>query len=188
MFTSAKLIIVGIAIFSLVGIVGLHFHHDSSVRAQLAAAKSLNTKRETEIKALTDIRQAEIDAANKAANDIIKTANDEKDAALKNLGLEHINRLELTKRIEALNEKHSTDLASIKHNYDERLRLDGINSSTKASKESERFAQLSRSAPECDGIVADYYTLKEACQLTTLDFNSCRLAYDADTAACGRYK
>ena len=191
MFTSARLIIIAIAVSLLTGILAYHFHSDNNVRAQLDAANALNIKREAEIKAMSDIRQAEIDAANKAADDIIKTANDEKDAALKDLGLEHADRLELTKRIEALNEKHYINLSDVKHNYDERLRLDATSADSRAAElrqESERYQELSRSTPKCDGVIADYKALEEGCQLTTIDFNSCRLAYDADTAACGRYK
>ena len=142
-------------------------------------------------KLIANKRKAEIDAAAKRAEAITKIAISEKEEALKKLGLEHINRLELTKRIEALNEIHNRKLADTKHLYDERLRLDATASNSRTAelrKESERFAQLSRSAPECDGIFADYDTLVQACQLTTIDFNSCRLAYDADTAACGREK
>ena len=118
-------------------------------------------------------------------------SNDEKDTALKDLGLEHADRLELTKRIEALNEKHYINLSDTKHNYNERLQLDATSADSRAAElrqESERYQELSRSTSKCDGIIADYKTLEEACQLTTIDFNSCRLAYDADTAACGRYK
>ena len=191
MFTQTKILIAVAAIISLLAIVGVHLYNDSNVRDELAAAKLLNLTRETTIKAFTDTRKDEIAAATKAAAAIAKTATDEKNAALTELGLEHINRLELTKRIEALNESHNRKLADIKRNYDERMRLDvkaGINSATTVREESERYKELSRSAPECDGIIADYETLKQACQLTTIDFNTCRLAYDADTVACGREK
>ena len=191
MFTQARIIVTAVVLAALLGAIGIHLYHDNSVRKDLVAANLLNTTREATIKALTDKRKDEIAEATKAAEVITKAAIDEKNAALTELGLEHINRLELTKRIEALNEIHNRKLADTKHNYDERLRLDATASNSRTAelrKESERFAQLSRSAPECDGIFADYDTLVQACQLTTIDFNSCRLAYDADTAACGREK
>ena len=165
----------------------LHFEHKyEKIGADKVQVKW--DKERADIKVLADQQKSEIDAAINKSADIAKAALDEKNAALTKLGLEHIDRLELTKRIGALNEKHNTDLANIKHNYDERMRSEGINSSAAMRQESERHAQLSRSTPECDGIIADYDTLKEACQLTTIDFNACRLAYDSDTAACGRYK
>ena len=145
-------------------------------------------KEKAETKILVDKQKADVATAIKAANEITKTALDEKNAALTELGLEHINRLELTKRIEALNEAHNTKLADTKYNYNERLRLEGVSSASAMREESERYKELSRGAPECDGIIADYETLKQACQLTTIDFNTCRLAYDADTVACGREK
>ena len=191
MFTQARIIVTAVVLAALLGAIGIHLYHDNSVRKDLVAANLLNTTREATIKALTDKRKDEIAAATKAAEVITKAAIDEKNAALTELGLEHINRLELTKRIEALNEKHNIKLADTKHNYDERLRLDATSANSRAAElreESERYQKLSRSAPECDGIIADYNTLKEACQLTTIDFNSCRLAYDADTVSCGRDK
>ena len=175
-------------IVALSTIVGVHFYHDASVRKDLKKANLLNVSREIQIKALTDSRKAEIEAATKAAAVITNKANEEKKAALTALGLEHINRLELMKRIEAINEADNRKLADTKFNYNERLRLEGVNSASAISQESERYAQLPRSAPECDRAIAEYDTLKQACQLTTIDFNACRLAYDADTAACGREK
>ena len=190
-FTQARIIVIAVVLAVLLGAIGIHLYNDNRVRKDLVAANLLNTTREAKINALTNTRKDEIAAATKAAEVITKKAIDEKNAALTELGLEHINRLELTKRIEALNEAHNRKLADIKRNYDERMRLDvkaGINSSTTVREESERYKELSRSAPECDGIIADYETLKQACQLTTIDFNTCRLAYDADTVACGREK
>ena len=145
-------------------------------------------KERADTKVLADKQQVEIAAAIKKATDITKVALGEKDAALKKLGLEHVNRLELTKRIEALNEAHNTKLADTKHNYNERLRLEGVSSASALREESERLAGLPESASERDRAIADYDTLREACQLTTIDFNTCRLSYDADTAACGREK
>ena len=188
MFSQAKIIIIAVALAALLGAIGIHLYNDSRVRNKLTAAELLNTTREATIKSLTDSRQAEIDAAKKAADAITQIAIDERTNALAALGLEHINRLELTKRIEALNENDNRKLADTKFNFNERLRLEGINSSAAIGKESERYAQLSRSAPECDRAIDQYETLKQACQLTTIDFNTCRLAYDADTAACGRDK
>ena len=186
MFTQTKILIAVAAIISFLAIVGVHLYNDSNVRDELAAAKLLNLTREATIKALTDTRKAEIEAATKAAEVITKAAIDEKNAALTELGLEHINRLELTKRIEALNETHNRKLADTKFNFNERLRLEGINSATAIRQESERYANLPKTASECDGIIADYDTLKQACQLTTIDLNTCGREYEADTAACGR--
>ena len=160
-----------------------HYVHIGEVNVQVKWDKE-----RADTKILADKQKLDVAIAIKAANEITKTALDEKNAALTELGLEHINRLELTKRIEALNESHNRKLADIKRNYDERMRLKGVDSASTVREESERYKELSRGAPECDGIIADYETLKQACQLTTIDFNTCRLAYDADTAACGREK
>ena len=188
MFTQTKILIAVAAIISLLVIVGVHLYNDRDVRDKLAAANLLNTTREATIKDLTDTRKAEIEAATKAAEIITKKAIDEKQAALTALGLEHINRLELTKRIEAQNETHNRKLDDTKFNFNERLRLEGINSATAVREESERYADIPKTASECDGIFADYETLKQACQLTTIDLNTCGREYDADTAACGREK
>ena len=55
-------------------------------------------------------------------------------------------------------------------------------------EESERQQLIPKTTSECDGVIADYDTLKQACQLTTIDLNTCGREYEADTAACGREK
>ena len=187
-FSIIKAVSIISSIVALSTIVGVHLYHDRSVHKQLDRAEALNISRETQIKALADKQQFEIAAATKLSNELALNAINEKDAAIKALGFEHINRLELTKRIEALNESDNRKLADTKFNFNERLRLEGINSTTAMRQESERQSSLPASASERDRTAADYNTLKEACQLTTIDFNACRESYDADTAACGREK
>lgn len=97
-----------------------------------------------------------------------------------------LDRERLKNEMRALNENlaHSQNrLADTKHNYDERLRLEAVNRAAGLREEPAAAEGLAGGGGECDRTLA---TLTSACQMTTIDFNTCRAALDNDTAVVGR--
>jgi uncharacterized membrane protein YqiK len=106
---------------------------------------------------------------------------------LNQFGLISADRDKLRQQVRESNEKYKyfeKHAADTKFNFDERLRLEAINRAGGMSGQPSDTERLAGSESECDATA--YRTLRQACILTTIDFNSCRAALDNDTATVGR--
>lgn len=182
--TPFKLYAAAGAIILLSAIVGIHLYHDRGIRIERDTAVSDLASYKSQLSVEVQKRTDEIAQTKKLGDDKVKSAFAERDAAMTRLGLEHIDRLKLSKQLGAINEKFNatqTRLTDTKLNYDTRLRLEATNSASRLSES----AQSASGLPASD---SDFATLRSACQITTVDLQTCYSYLEADTLACGREK
>lgn len=174
------------AIIVIASIVGAHLFADSRVRNQRdEAIKQFEKYRDVQ-KELADTQRLQIELAKLEGKKQAEMIDAQRKLALEKLGLAMLDRERLKNEMRQLNENlaHSqTRLADTKHNYDERLRVEAVNRAAGLREEPAAAEGLAGGGGECDRTLA---TLTSACQMTTIDFNTCRAALDNDTATVGR--
>ncbi len=174
------------AIILIASMVTYHLFADSRVRNQRDAAIRLLADYKQAQKELADTQRLQIELAKLEGKKNTEIIEADRRRALEKLGFAMLDRERLKNEMRALNENliHSQNrLADTKHNYDERLRLEAVNRAAGLPEESTAAEGLAASGGECDRTLA---TLTRACQMTTVDFNTCRAALDNDTAVVGR--
>ena len=174
------------AIILVASMVGLHLFADSRVRNQRDDAIRLLVEYKQAQKELADTQRLQIELAKLEGKKQAELIDAERKLALERLGLAMLGREQLKNEMRALNENftHSQNrLADTKHNYDERLRVEAVNRAAGLPQEPAAAEGLAGGGGECDRTIA---TLTSACQMTTVDFNTCRAALDNDTATVGR--
>jgi hypothetical protein len=92
--------------------------------------------------------------------------------------IERLN-LDRARETKKLKELYETRNSNANFNWSERVRIEAERNRLGLPETAESTAGLTESLRECD---AAYSTLEKACQITTIDFNTCRVW--ADTA-CG---
>lgn len=174
------------AIILIASMAGLHLFADSRVRHQRDDAIRLLADYKQAQKELADTQRLQIELAKLEGKKQAELIDAQRKLALEKLGLAMLDRERLKNEMRQLNENlaHSqTRLADTKHNYDERLRVEAINRAAGLPTEPAAAEGLAGGGGECDRTLA---TLTSACQMTTIDFNTCRAALDNDTAVVGR--
>lgn len=174
-----------VAIISIV--VTLHLFFDSRVRHQRDSAIKLLADYKQAQKELADTQRLQIELAKLEGKNKADLIDAQRKLALEKLGLAMLDREQLKNEMRALNENlaHSQNrLADTNHNWSERLRLESARSAAGLPQEPAAAEGLAESWGIGDATA--YRNLYQACQLTTIDFNTCRAALDNDTAMVGR--
>lgn len=175
------------AIILIASMVGLHLFADSRVRHQRDSAIRLLADYKQAQKELADTQRLQNELAKLEGKKNTEIIEADRRRALEKLGFAMLDRERLKNEMRALNENlaHSqTRLADTKHNYDERLRVEAINRAAGLPQEPAAAEGLAEGGGECDATA--FRNLYQACQLTTIDFNTCSSALDNDTATVGR--
>lgn len=171
----------------IASIVWAHLFADSRVRHQRDDAIRLLVDYKQAQKELADTQRLQNELAKLEGKKNAEIIEADRRRALEKLGFAMLDRERLKNEMRALNENltHSQNrLADTKHNYDERLRLEAVNRAAGLREEPAAAEGLAEVWGECDATA--YRNLYQACQLTTIDFNTCRAALDNDTVTVGR--
>lgn len=174
------------AIILIASMVGLHLFADSRVRHQRDSAIRLLADYKQAQKELADTQRLQNELAKLEGKKNTEIIEADRRRALEKLGFAMLDRERLKNEMRALNENlaHSQNrLADTKHDYNERLRVEAVNRAAGLPQEPAAAEGLAGGGGECDRTLA---TLTSACQMTTIDFNTCRAALDNDTAVVGR--
>lgn len=175
------------AIILIASMVGLHLFADSRVRNQRDDAIRVLVEYKQAQKELADTQRLQNELAKLEGQKNTEIIEADRRRALEKLGFAMLDRERLKNEMRALNENltHSQNrLADTKHNYDERLRLEAVNRAAGLREEPAAAEGLAGGGGERDATA--YRNLYQACQLTTIDFNTCRAALDNDTVTVGR--